>query len=181
VKSGLGLPTPFSLITCRAPYLSKAKPYGTEPTRSPRSPARVRARISPCSYCAAPSIKIRMKASADESPFLSSFTRRDIAVGYRHTLAHGAPAAEAYRAPGRAEFTWRARCLAESKEVAFMRAGRNVIWLAALSLAPAGCRPEASVAAPPEVGGDSGRVSTSDTGSSATAMGQGPCSTDGDC
>jgi hypothetical protein len=48
---------------------------GTEPTRSPRgrlaaSAARVRARIRPCSYCAASSITVRMNASASESPLL---------------------------------------------------------------------------------------------------------------
>lgn len=62
-----------------------------------------------------------------------------------------------------------------------MRAVCNMIWLAALSIAPAGCRPDALVAAQPEGGSDSGGVPTSDTGASATAMGQAPCSTDGDC
>ena len=66
-----------------------------EPIHSPRArlaarAARVRARIMPCSYCAAPSITVRMNASAGESPFpspLALTTRAPALAAARSTSA----------------------------------------------------------------------------------------------
>jgi transposase-like protein len=101
VADDLGVGTNL-LHRWRAPSGSNAKPNGTEPMRSPRarlaaSAAQVRARIKPCSYWAAPSMTVRMNASAGESPLPSPLA-----------LTRRAPAFVTARSTIAASTTWRA-------------------------------------------------------------------------